>query len=99
MSGYDVVVPDRLGKQLAQMTNLDDLRGFLDDVDVAESAVNLLRMTDLHSAAMRRLTRLGFGPDDYDAAKRAMLCLLFSREVETQLKAEFDRSVDAYLAA
>ena len=78
-------IPSRLAIQLSRVKNIDDLRGFLDDVAAAEASADILVDTELHSAALRRLERLGFGPADYQNSKKIMLGVIFSEEVSDWL--------------
>jgi hypothetical protein len=79
-------IPSRLAIQLSRVKNIDDLRGFLDDVAAAEASAEILIDTELHSAALRRLERLGFGPADYQTSKKIMLGVIFSEEVSDWLE-------------
>ncbi|HLK14761.1 MAG TPA: hypothetical protein VKT78_08150 [Fimbriimonadaceae bacterium] len=94
-------IPSRLAVQLSKIKNIDDLRGFLDDVAAAEASAEILVDTELHSAAIRRLERLGFGPADYQLSKKIMLGVIFSDEVSEWLEADIEReyATDRLLAA
>lgn len=94
-----ITIPDSLAVHLDRMRCLDDLRGFLDDVDAAEGSVEIFRGTELHNAALRRLTRLGFGPSDYRQSRYVILRLIFSPVVERELAEEVDAKVARLLAA
>jgi hypothetical protein len=80
-----IAIPSKLAVHLSNIKNLDDLQGFLDDVAAAEASAQILVDTELHSAAIRRLERLGFGPADYTQSKQIMLGVMFSPEVSSEL--------------
>ena len=90
-----IAIPSRLATHLSKIKCIDDLRGFLDDVAAAEASAQILLGTDLHSAAVRRLDRLGFGPADYAQSKQIMLGVIFSPDVSKDLESE----IEAELAA
>ena len=95
-----IPIPSSLEIQLAKIRFVEDLRAFLNDVEAAETAAATLVDTELHSAAVRRIERLGFGPADYSTSKQIMLGVIFSPEVLAQIEvSESDQGPSAFRMA